>query len=378
METWLERLQHPDPDIRIKHLSALRNTEDVHIIEFLIEMLEQDENLYVRGEAAETLQRIGDDRIVQPFTHALEHDEHWYVRLIAVDVLGTTDTPQALKLLTKSLKDEDSSVRAKAAEVLGEIGNTTGVVVGLINALHDRELTVRERAAEALGKIGDPYSVNALATLLGEKHAHIRTTAAEALASIGAQRSVEILVRELEHAEQQNRDDAARALGTLTRAAAKYLVQFLGTPRKDVRAQLVRILDQLDWKPENDTERTIYTVARTHGKIKTVLFGNLPFVANHYSEILLNPEVAELTLPVSMLTTILVHTATYRFYQVEQFFTYAVNYIGQGYLKKAVEVHIYGSQEQLHPNLLNTFRNVCKTIHLHDDDELSNFIRKIS
>ena len=81
-----------------------------------------------------------------------------------------------------------------------------------------------------------------------------------------------------------------------------------------------------------------------------------------------NLDLSEFTISMSRLERIEIYTETYDFHLVERFITYAVNYIGQGYLKNNVEVHIYGDQNKLHPNLRNSLENLCKCVEVHGRD----------
>ena len=67
MKDWVKGLQHFDPEIRGETVIALAQYKNVHAIEPLIKMLEQDGNFLVRGHVADTLRQIGDSRIVEPF-----------------------------------------------------------------------------------------------------------------------------------------------------------------------------------------------------------------------------------------------------------------------------------------------------------------------
>jgi hypothetical protein len=83
---------------------------------------------------------------------------------------------------------------------------------------------------------------------------------------------------------------------------------------------------------------------------------------------LLNPDVLSLMTPFYHLKRINIYVETYDFYLVERFLTYAVNYIGQTYLRQTVEINIYGNVEQLHSNLYHNFKNLCKEVYLHKND----------
>lgn len=101
--------------------------------------------------------------------------------------------------------------------------------------------------------------------------------------------------------------------------------------------------------------------------IDTVIFGIGEFDIFD-QHIWYNPDVSELTASMSKLKKIEIHAKTYDFHLVERFITYAVNYIGQEYLKEHVEVHIHGDPDKLHPNLRNTFKNLCKSIDVHEEN----------
>jgi hypothetical protein len=107
---------------------------------------------------------------------------------------------------------------------------------------------------------------------------------------------------------------------------------------------------------------------KIYASIDTVLFGYAEFKPLDLWTILLNPDATELTMSMSNLQRVVIHTETYNFHLVERFITYAVNYIGQKHLKEHVEVHIYGDPDRLHPNLRNSFENLCKHIEMHEED----------
>ena len=100
--------------------------------------------------------------------------------------------------------------------------------------------------------------------------------------------------------------------------------------------------------------------------IETIIFGSTTSTAYSSRTAWHNPDSSELTLPLSHLKQIVVYPETYNFHLLERFLTYAVNYIGQKYLRKKVEVHIYGDPDKLHQNLHNNFTNLCKDVVVHN------------
>lgn len=97
--------------------------------------------------------------------------------------------------------------------------------------------------------------------------------------------------------------------------------------------------------------------------VEIFMFGRFQVSANHVY--LQNPDVSELTVPFGRLRQIVIHTETDDFHLVEQFLTYAINYLGQDYLKQYVDVHVYGEVENFHQNLWNSLTNLCRHIIPH-------------
>lgn len=100
--------------------------------------------------------------------------------------------------------------------------------------------------------------------------------------------------------------------------------------------------------------------------VTQIRFGAFTHALKHPNIILDNPDVSELSFPFVHLKRVDIETATYDFHQLERFLTYAINILGQAYLKSTVDVHIYGDQNALHPNLRNTLTNLCKSIIAHE------------
>ena len=113
----------------------------------------------------------------------------WYIiSLIILEGCGCVSSPDIYRWeekgdvtsLISALQDDNATVRWKAAEALGEIGDKRAVEP-LISALQDDNATVREDAAWALGEIGDKRAVEPLISALQDWDATVRRNAAEAL-----------------------------------------------------------------------------------------------------------------------------------------------------------------------------------------------------
>ncbi len=96
--------------------------------------------------------------------------------------------------------------------------------------------------------------------------------------------------------------------------------------------------------------------------VECLLFGNLPVREAEAPRTLRNPDVTTATLPFRRLRQIVIDADSYDFYQLERFVTYAVNVIGEDYLKEQVDVEIHGNADRLHPNLRNVLTNLCRRV----------------
>lgn len=116
--------------------------------------------------------------------------------------------------LIYALRDEDWRVRRRAADVLGEIGDSRAVE-SLITALGDIEGHVRWRAAYALGKIGDVRAVEPLITVLGDEDGDARRDAAYALGKIGDPKAVHALEKAINDSDECVIEKAKEALDAI-------------------------------------------------------------------------------------------------------------------------------------------------------------------
>lgn len=111
--------------------------------------------------------------------------------------------------------------------------------------------------------------------------------------------------------------------------------------------------------------------------VERVVFGKLvspdddPYLTLH------NPDVSALICPCIHLKLIMIETATYDAYHLERFMTYAVNVIGQNYLKQYVDVYIYGAMEKLQSNLQNNLTNLCRRIYINQQFSGSEYEKKV-
>jgi HEAT repeat protein len=174
----IRALKSRSKDVRLGVIEALGEIGDKRAIAPLKGMLHDKDN-EVRWESALALGEIGDSSAIDHLTEALM-DQSKYVRYgaaIALDKIGWTPKNSeqwafylmskeewrllitlgsaALPALNLASVDNDRDVRVKAAEYLGEIGDTNAIPA-LYRCLADRDSDVRWRAVLSARKAGIP------------------------------------------------------------------------------------------------------------------------------------------------------------------------------------------------------------------------------
>ncbi len=131
------------------------------------------------------------DASAVPAVVALLDDEAWWVRAAAADVLGDMGETacETAPRLTAALSDESAWVRRNAVEALGYLGpDAAASVPALSRCLSDADSRVRHNAALTLARLG-PAAAAAIPSLrraTADEEPYTRTNAAVALERIGA------------------------------------------------------------------------------------------------------------------------------------------------------------------------------------------------
>jgi HEAT repeat protein len=186
------------------------------IIDPLMEIL-KDKNSELRAKAAELLGNIGDAKAVEPLL-VLLRDQNPDLRETAAEALGKTRNPNAVDPLITALgHDESWRVRDKAAEALGQIKDSRAVDP-LIAALNDKKWFVGQSAAEALGEIKNPRAVEPLIVVVKrrDEEFNFRAYSIRALGKIKDPRAIEPLIAVLNNETGYILGWAASALKDLT------------------------------------------------------------------------------------------------------------------------------------------------------------------
>ncbi len=162
------------------------------------------------------------------------------------------DKEGAVSMLLNLLRDDNSSVRSRAADALGELGETSEEVIsGLLNLLRDDDSSVRCNAAWALGELGETSEqvISGLLNLLRDDDSSFeRYNAAWALAQLGetSEEVISGLLNLLRDDDSSVRYYAAQALERLVKKSTEIvpaLVVYLEqNPSEENRATIIDAL----------------------------------------------------------------------------------------------------------------------------------------
>jgi HEAT repeat protein len=178
------RLRDPDPEVRLMALHVLPKTDDDRVLLFFVDGA-KDPAPEVRDFARDAVLAHSPDAVAPVLIKSLTFPSH---RRAAADLLAEMGAPavghltralgdsdpevrltigqilasaEAGPRLTRQLSHRDPEMRLLAVEGLGAVGSTQEVPA-LVERLHDPDGRVRARAATVLGELGDPAAIEPL------------------------------------------------------------------------------------------------------------------------------------------------------------------------------------------------------------------------
>jgi HEAT repeat protein len=275
---------------------------------------------------------------------------------------------QAIKPLATLLGATDVRVRENVVRLLSRLQDTA-VIELLLRALSDSDAQVRQLATDALLGIGQPV-FDALAEAAKSPDGKIRWKAVDAMTRLQDTRATHTLVNVLEDYEADIREMAANALqelGWRPQTPQQHMAYAIAHKNWEALTSFgaQAILPLLNFVNAKDIRIRRYIhqkLSQACLQVKSVAFEEgwqQPF---EEQSTLHNIDVAALSMPFSKLQRLYIHAETYDFHLTERFMTYAVNVLGEKLLKKQVHVYVLGNPEHLNPNLLNMFKNLCKSV----------------
>ena len=169
------------------------------------------EGILQRAEAARVLGDIGDKRAIEPVANLIKLNNLTVNKSVAYSLkkFGSDSVPPLLKLLD----DKNLSTRCISAWILGEIGDDSAVVP-LAKMLQTDKVEAKDAALRALVKTGRP-SVKYLTALLKDNDPAVRHRAAEGLGEIGDSDAFKALAISTKDENLYVRLESVKALGKI-------------------------------------------------------------------------------------------------------------------------------------------------------------------
>jgi len=155
----------------------------------------------------------------------------------AITLLHIFDKKTALNMLEHLVKSPKVSVRKQAVESfkLFEVENTAP----LVTALHDQNWSVRKSAADVLGQLGESTTVEPLAGVLQDNHWEVAHSASLALGHLGSGEAVESMLTFFHYQNPETSSKTIRAFGELGSNEKASLTQILRNRERSLSEKLL-------------------------------------------------------------------------------------------------------------------------------------------
>ena len=169
-------------------------------VEYLIEALNDPEEIVVKT-AAESLAEIGDERAIKPLSEHLDDTMVAHYDVFFALLLFGSKGVEAIEDYYKQKEEENLNqtfLLNKEIESFNRYSyNLKDIIEDIGVSLHDSDVSLRKKAANGLGILGDPLSVEYLIEALNDPEEIVVKTAAESLAEIGDERAIKPLENHL-------------------------------------------------------------------------------------------------------------------------------------------------------------------------------------
>jgi len=213
----IKRLETADSDLKREIILALKMIGNKQAVPVLQEILLNDENTYVRFDAARALGSIDNTDSVYTLIRVMKSDEEtWLVKGSCAEALGKRGDKRAANalkdLLNTDAGENASWARDRAALALSKIG--IGGIEALVSSLGASGTSTRRRASWVLISIGGP-AVPHLLSSLREVSSLARKRTAMVLGWIGNKKTVLPLTWVLADKDPEVRKMAIWALGKI-------------------------------------------------------------------------------------------------------------------------------------------------------------------
>lgn len=261
VDALIKGLNHKEPDIRFHVVTALGKIDSPKVVETisralndidlgvqtaafgamrkigetsktentLIDILENNKDIYVRENAVKALSQSGTANSLDALIRALTNDTSYSVRQEVLRALKKNGSPKAVDGMILALKDQSPFIRGEAVRLLGEI-RSDKTLDAIIGALADNDPVVRGNVLDALNRNRSDKAVAAIINLVNDKSKDVNTRAkaVRVLGNMNSIKYVDTLIRALRDQNSYIRSNAAQGLsGLVSGKVEKALVRAL-------------------------------------------------------------------------------------------------------------------------------------------------------
>jgi HEAT repeat protein len=177
----INALADPEAQVKVYAVGALGKLLTEDAMDYIIELLDNDEREEVQIAALRVLSEYDDEGATMAIINALELEG---LESLIEDILLNCKLRKKIDLLIDELQlSEDAKVRRKIATILGKL-QVKKAVRPLIQALGDEDVYVRLESVNALEKYQDERAISGLAGRLNDDISDVRRAARKALTII--------------------------------------------------------------------------------------------------------------------------------------------------------------------------------------------------
>ena len=197
----------PSASVRIAALDGVWDSEDLSLVETILEMLAEDEDAGVRAAAARALAhyillaewgQISDshtDTIVNSLLEAYDNRRNpLEVKRAALEAVSPSAHPRVPDMINDAYEEGSNEMQLSAIFAMGVSADERWLPY-LEQELSSPSADFRAEAARACGVIGGESSVDALVQLIDDDDQEVGMAAISALGQIGGERAFELLSR---------------------------------------------------------------------------------------------------------------------------------------------------------------------------------------
>lgn len=216
----VNRIALGDADARVR-LTAVRSlwpSEQPALVPRLIELLDRDDNIEVRAQAASALGRfvyLGEvgaipenilKQVEDKLLGVIGSDEDDLVQRRALESLGYSSREEIPDLIEEAYESDDDEWIASTLFAMGRSADDRWASV-VIERLNDPVVELSREAARAAGELELEEALPALVDLLQDEDSELRLAAAWSLSQIGGNGIAEALEEMLERTEDEDEID---------------------------------------------------------------------------------------------------------------------------------------------------------------------------